>query len=209
MTCTDCDKRDKCTTPCKPVKKICWENNKVMEKHYPDHIEVFPGSTRERHFCELTDKQLDEISETDTIPWSSEDTRFRQTSVFIERFFKKTPCKELAEKFGVNENSIVCMYRDAVKRVHKIIAALDSRHEGMKAVSEKTFNQDEKIFLLCCCFGFNQHEVGKIFNMDHRKVHIVVKKMREKYTVGLKVPKKSTYEGMTGEQIAARISFRA
>lgn len=207
MTCTDCEKRGECEKLCKPVKKICWENNKVMEKHYFDHIEVFPGSNRERHFCELTDKQLDEISDSDTIPWSSEDTRFRQTAVFIERFFKKTPCKDLAEKYGVSENTVVCMYRDAVKRVHKIIGALDARREGMKAIREKTFNLDEKIFLLCCCFGFNQHEVGKIYNIDHGKVHNVVKKMREKYQVGLKVPKKSIYDDLTGEEISRRVSL--
>ncbi len=48
---------------------------------------AYKGKTLRR----LTDKQLDEISEIDVIPWSSGDMNFTQTKVFIERFFNKVP----------------------------------------------------------------------------------------------------------------------
>jgi len=153
-----------------------------MEKHFPDSIIVFPGSTRERHFSELTDKQLDEISEIDVIPWSSGDMNFTQTKVFIERFFNKVPCKELAKLYGVKENTIVCMYKDAVERLNKIIKTMDARREGLKAMKPQKFTDDQKYFLLVHVFGFSQIEVATMFNLDRNKVNMVVKRLTDKYS---------------------------
>lgn len=182
MNCKECEKRDQCKKPCEAVNKILWEDNHVMEKHFSDVIVVFPGSTKERHFSELTDKQLDEISDTDVIPWSSGDMNFTQTKVFIERFFNKVPCKELAELYGVKENTIVCMYGNAVTRLEKIIKTMDARREGIKAMKPQRFTNDQKIFLLVHVFGFSQVEVAVMFNMDRNKVNMVVKRMTDKYS---------------------------
>jgi len=207
MTCKECNNRNQCKKPCEAVNKILWKDNHVMEKHFPDSIIVFPGSTRERHFSELTDKQLDEISEIDVIPWSSGDMNFTQTKVFIERFFNKVPCKELAALYGVKENTIVCMYKNAVERLNKIIKTMDARREGIKAMKPQRFTNDQKIFLLVHVFGFSQMEVAAMFNMDRNKVNMVVKRMADKYGELFKKPKKSIYDGLTKEEIKKRIAY--
>lgn len=184
MTCTSCDKRGQCVTPCKPVNAYLWKDNHVMEKHYNDHITVFPGSMHERQFCELTDKQLNEMSETDTIPWSSENFRLKKTKVFVERFFNKVPCKELAERYRVKENTIVCMYAQAVEQVQKIVEVLDARRFGVKATKGTRgakFTEDQKYFLLVNVFGFSGHEVARLYNLDQQIVNLKVKHLTEKY----------------------------
>ncbi len=179
--CNECEARKICKKTCKPVNDILWKDNHVMEKHFSDAIMVFPGSTKERHFSELTDKQLDEISETEVIPWSSGDCTLTQTAVFIERFFNKTPCKELAERYGVKENTIVCMYRNAVAYLEKTLKVLDARKEGIKAVKSDRFTEDQKYFLLVSVFGFSGAEVARMFNRDHSRVCQKVKHMSERY----------------------------
>lgn len=180
MLCNQCQERDQCQTPCKAVKAILWRDNRVMERHFSDRIECLPMHG-EVHFCELEDYQIERFSVDDVIPWSSEDRRLRKTIVFIERFFNKVPCKDLAERFGVRENTIVCMYRDAVEGIQKIVEAMDARREGLKATKSSRFKEDQKMFLLVAVFGFNSVEVAKMFNRDRKMVHKKVKQLSDKY----------------------------
>lgn len=179
-TCNDCKERATCKAPCATVNAILWHENRVMERHSSKDIVCFP-MRGEVHFSELQDHQLDDFSNSDVIPWASGDARLRKTAVFIERFFNKVPCRELAERFGVKENTIVCMYRDAVESVEKIIEALDSRREGMKATKADRFTNDQKYFLLVSVFGFSQAEVARIFNRDRNMINQKVKRMSERY----------------------------
>jgi hypothetical protein len=210
MTCNNCEKKDKCKKSCKPVNDILWKDNHVMEKHYADNIQVFPGSTRERHFSSLSDKQRDEISDADVFPWSSGDYSFTQTKVFVERFFNKVPCAELAKLYGVKENTIVCMYRNAVIRLDKIIKTLDARREGVKATKGTRgakFTDDQKYFLLVNVFGFSGHEVARMFKLDQQIVNLKVKRMADKYSEAFKEPKKSVYDNLSAQQITERLAF--
>jgi len=176
-----------------------------MERHYGDRIVCFPKN-EEVHYSELSEKAMDELDLAPPFPWSSGDTNLRQTTVFIERFFNKTPCKELAERFGVKENTIVCMYRDAVAQMHRMIKALDARREGMKQVQTDRFNDDEKMFLLVYVFGFNNTEVGRMFGLDHRKVSMKLKPLADRYSgIFESGKKKSVYDGLTKEQMKARM----
>ena len=124
---------------------------------------------------------MDKFSEEDVVPWTSGDLKKRQSTVFVERFFNKVPCRELAERFGVKENTIVSMYRTAVERLEKIIEALDSRKEGLKATKAGNFTEDEKIFLLVQVFGFNRVEVARMFKQDHKVVCKKLKRMTDQY----------------------------
>lgn len=183
MTCTSCEKREECVTPCKPVSDILWKNNRVMERQFSDGIMCYPQN-HEVHFSELKDYQLDDMSETDVIQWSSENCRLKKTKVFVERFFNKVPCKELADRYGVKENTIVCMYAQAVEQVQKIIEALDARRFGVKATKGTRgakFTEDQKYFLLVNVFGFSGHEVARLFNLDQQIVNLKVKRLTEKY----------------------------
>ena len=181
LTCTGCKNRAYCVEPCDSVNKILWHDNRVMERHFRDAIVCYPMHG-EVHYSELQDHQLEDFSNTDVIPWASGDARLRQTTVFIERFFNKVPCKELAERFGVKENTIVCMYARAVEQLQKIIAAIDAKREGMKATrGTDRFTDDQKFFLLVSVFGFSGAEVARIFKLDHRRVSMKVKRMADRY----------------------------
>jgi len=152
----------------------------VMERHFPDKIVCYPQN-KEVHFSGLKDYQIDAFSNADSVPWSSGDFRLTHTAVFVERFFNKVPCKELAERFDVKENTIVCMYKQAVKQVKRIIKALDSRREGIKATKSDRFTDDQKFFLLACVFGFSQVEIAKMFGRHRNVVNKKVKRLSDKY----------------------------
>jgi DNA-directed RNA polymerase specialized sigma24 family protein len=178
--CVTCEKSDQCNTPCKAVDAILWADNRVMERHFSKTIICYP-KRGEVHFSELEDYQLEEFSNDDVIPWSSGDLKKRQSTVFVERFFNKVPCKELAERFGVKENTIVCMYKQAIEQLEKIVDALDARREGLKATKSGRFTDDEKMFLLVEVFGFNRVEVARMFNRPHKVVCARLKRMSDRY----------------------------
>jgi hypothetical protein len=152
-----------------------------MERQGETTITCYP-QRNEIHFCELKDYEIDKISAG--IPWTSADLRLRKTIIFVERFFKRVPCKELADRYGVNENTIASIYKQAAEHVERIITALDARREGLKATKSDKFNIDQKMFLLANIFGFNGAEVAKMFNMDHKVVCMRVKRLADKYQKG-------------------------
>ncbi|WP_161807186.1 hypothetical protein, partial [Desulfatitalea tepidiphila] len=166
-------------------------NRRTMEKHYHDSITLYPR-TQEVHFTELQDsaigndgrtrqKTVDDFSTDDIPEYRTEDLRLRKTAVFVDRFFNRLPIPLLAEKYGVEENSIVSMYSQAVEHVERIIEALDARREGIKATKPDKFNDDQKFFLLCNVFGFTQVEVARMFNRDRDVVNKKVKRMADTY----------------------------
>lgn len=192
MDCKDCEKRNSCRVPCKAVSDVLYKDNHVMERHFSDRIEVYPQHGFEVHFSELKDQQLEGFSDSNIIPWSSGDNRLRQTTVFTERFFNKVPCRELADRFCVKENTIVCMYARAVEQLEKIIEALDARREGVKAVMPGKFTDDQKYFLLVSVFGFSGAEVAKMFGRDRNRINLKVKHMADKYA--------AAFSGMTPKE---------
>jgi hypothetical protein len=127
-----------------------------MERHQADKIVCYP-QRNEIHFSELENTDVDDLS--DLFPWSSADYRLTKTVVFVERFFNKTSCRELADRFGVKENTIITMFAQTVKQLLRIIRILDARREGLKAMKPGKFTEDQKYFLLVAVFGFSQAEV--------------------------------------------------
>jgi len=177
-TCNECSERDTCTAPCATVNAILWHENRIMEKSGEKDTVCFPMN-KEVHFCECASYKLDRA--TEGVPWSSGDARLRKTAVFIERFFNKTPCKELAERYGVTENTIVSIYGDAVESLNKIIDTLDARKGGIKAMKPDRFTEDQKYFLLVSVFGFTRAEVARMFNRCRGMVDQKVKRMSDRY----------------------------
>ena len=95
--------------------------------------------------------------------------------------------------------------------MEKIIAAIDARREGLKATSGTRgtrFTEDQKFFLLVDIFGFNGHEVARMFNTDHQRVSLKVKRMSDRYKSAFKesVPK-SAYDGLSVSEIRERMSL--
>ncbi len=169
------------------MKNILWKDNRIMERVYHDMIVTYPQG-HETRFSEakapgriVRDFDIEDIPDTATIQWSSGDCRLRKTAVFIERFFNKTPYKDLAETFGVPENTVITMYKQALEQVQRIIEALDSRREGLKATKGDKFTEDQKYFLLASVFGFNGREIAQMFNKDRTSINMKIKRMADKY----------------------------
>lgn len=208
-TCDKCPKYDTCKEPCAAVNDILWKDNRIMERLYGNRIICYPRNG-EIHFSELDIagiEDMDDFSMHDVIPWTSEDRRLMKTKVFIERFFKKTPCAELAEKYGVKENTIVCMYRDAICTIGKIIDMMDARRNGIKAVKSRCFTEDQKMFLLVSVFGFSGEEVAGMFNLNRGTVNAKVKRMSDRYREAFAIPFRSVYDGLSREQIQERVAY--
>jgi predicted DNA-binding protein YlxM (UPF0122 family) len=210
--CDKCPNRETCKKLCKAMLRELSKEGQVMEKYYGDHTEVYPGTVREVQFSSLKPDYFpetgkvretteDSFTSDKVFPWAERDFRLRQTTVFVERFFNKTPCKELAERFGVKENTIVSMYKRAVDQLDKVIKIMDSRKEGIKCVGKSQFSEDEKMFLLAAVFDFTQKEVGEIFNVDRRVINKRVKRLNEKFRAMFSGAEKSSYDGLTKEQI--------
>lgn len=178
--CGTCSERDQCKRPCDAVNSILWADNRVMERHFGNTVVCYPKN-QEVHFSELEDRQIEKFSTDDVFPWSSGDFRLRKTTVFVERFFNKVPCRVLAERFGVKENTIVSIYKQALEQLERIIGALDARKEGVKAMKPERFTEDQKFFLLCCVFGFSQAEVARMFRKNRNRVNLKVKRMADRY----------------------------
>lgn len=178
--CIDCESRTKCKQPCRSVDEILWHENRVMERHYQDRIVCYPLG-KEIHFSELPDGMADEFSTDDAIQFNTGQCRLTKTAVFIDRFFNKVPCKDLADRFGVKENTIVCMYKQAVEQLERLIETLDMRKAGIKAMKPEKFTDDQKFFLLAHVFGFSQVEVARMFNRDKNMINQKVKRMADRY----------------------------
>ncbi|WP_419661505.1 uncharacterized protein Dvar_19390 [Desulfosarcina variabilis str. Montpellier] len=188
--CEDCQKRDRCRRPCKEVERILWSENRVMERHYPDHIVCYP-KRGEVHFSELTEtkfkdsgkvqKSADDFSNDDAIEFNTDDLTLRKTQVFVDRFFNRMPVSILADKYGVKENSISTIYKQAIEQVGKLVDAMESRRAGLKAVKAGRFTDDQKWFLLAHVFGFSQAEIARMFNLSPNIVHSRVKRMTDRY----------------------------
>ena len=184
--CADCKKRDRCKRPCKEVERILRAGNRVMERHFDDMIVCYPMG-KEVHFSELKESidgpktTVEDFTYDDLPEFSTEDLRLRKTAVFVDRFFNRMPVSLLAEKYGVEENTIVSIYKQAQEHVERIIEALDARREGIKATKPDKFNDDQKFFLLSHVFGFPQAEVARMFNRDRNVVNQKVKRMTDTY----------------------------
>ncbi|HPA14899.1 MAG TPA: hypothetical protein PKV75_06465 [Desulfobacterales bacterium] len=178
--CEKCEKRDRCKKSCDKVNALLWKDNRVMEKKAYNRIVTYPKKNEVR-FSEISQEQIDNFTTSDVVPWASGDLRLRKTIVFVERFFNKTPCKVLADRFGVKENTIVCMYQQAVEQLEKIVEKMDSRKEGIKAMKADKFNEDQKYFLLVAVFGFSQAEVARMFRRNKDTVNKKVKRMSDRY----------------------------
>lgn len=179
--CETCEKRESCKTPCKEVNNILWKDNHVYERYYPDSICVFPPF-REVHFSAVNDYEVEDFSTDDTFPWSSESTKPDKATIFVERFFKKTPRKELAERFGTTEQYIDIIFTKSKYAIEKIVKILAARKEGIKAAKLDRFTEDQKYFLLVDVFGFTGKEVAEMFKKSRPTINKKVNRMREKYT---------------------------
>lgn len=180
MTCDECNQKEACTKPCDDVQKILWKNNRVMERTYQNAVVCCPRNG-EVHFSEIKQDQIDRFSEDDVIPWSSGNFKLRQTEVFIERFFNKIPCKDIAERYDVKENTVVSMYRNAVKELEKAIKTMDCEREGLKYAKHDKFTEEQKIFLLHIIFGFQLGTIARMFKHDPGRIGQKVKRMSDKY----------------------------
>lgn len=194
--CDRCKNRETCKRPCVFLEKMLSEEtpqaSRVMEKTFDKIIVSFPARSQIR-FTELEggrqgddgnsqDLTPDDFDAAGPLPWSKSDFKLRKTTVFVERFFNRVPCKVLAENFDVEKNTVVSMYKQAVEQLEKTIDQMDARRGGIKSVMQMTkLSEYQKWFLLVHVFGFSCVEVANMFKKNCKVVHNHVKAMHDDF----------------------------
>jgi len=181
--CSDCVKKDDCTTTCKPVEKVLREDGFVFERDYSDRVEVAP-EYRCIQMNRLTEDTIKfQFSEEDGIKFNSDALELRTTTVFIERVFNRRSNEEIAEMLGVNPPHIAKLFHESLTKLDEFLKNLDTRRAGIKALKKGKFefNQPEKFFLLHHVFNFSQPDIAKMFGVKQHVVQSRVEAMAKKY----------------------------
>jgi len=155
---------------------------RVFEKQLGDKIVIYPRR-EEINFSSLGEdhKQLEDFIEEEAAILRSDAAKLTKTAVFIERFFHKTPIQELAERIGCKENTIVCHYREALKTLEKVLAAMDARQEGLKQARKHQFTDEQRLFMMVYCLGFSIREAAKLMGLNVFVAGKRARRLREKY----------------------------
>jgi DNA-directed RNA polymerase specialized sigma24 family protein len=152
-----------------------------------DKLVLFPRR-EEINFASLGEdhKQLEDFTEDEKAVLRTDALRLTKTAVFIERFFHKTPIAELAERTGAKPNTISCQYKQALKTLEKVLAAMDARQEGLKQARKHQFTDEQRLFMMVYCLGFSIVEASKIMDLN---VHVAgerARRLRDKYMFAFK-----------------------
>ncbi len=147
--CPKCKKRKTCKVPCYPIENYLKRDNlTVYEKGQGDTVTVYPRS-REEHRSTLSageDKRGDpRLSSKETMAFSTEAENpfrsyvpnFKQTGIFIDRFFGKRSYADLAAKYEVSERSAHKIYYAGVQKLLAIIIQMDQVRKSMPPEERK------------------------------------------------------------------------
>ena len=160
MICRECSKRDECKDLCPDVKKLV--KQEVYEKAKRDHIMLIPNHGM-HCFSNFGDAAfLDHLTEDDAIKFSTDAIQLNMTKIFIERFFNKRSIKDIADQLGCPENTVATHYKHAVDKIMEMVALLELRNEGIKAVRKRRYTPGQEAFLLINIFGFTGEDVARI-----------------------------------------------
>lgn len=112
---------------------------------------IFNGSNRPFTYVPIApevalpeiDQDADPAFSTENAsPFRSFEPQFKQTGIFIDRFFHKFSYENLAVKYEITELEAIKVYHNAVKRVLKVLQIMDQGQEARKR--EQYVKQTEK-----------------------------------------------------------------
>lgn len=147
--CAKCKKRKTCKVPCRPVELYLAEGNlTVYEKGKGDTVTLYPRS-REEHQSNLStgeDKSGDpRLSNEEAMAFNTENENpfrsyvpnFKQTGIFIDRFFGKMSYADLAAKYEVSQTAAHKIYYAGVQKLLEIIIQMDQVRKSMPLEDRK------------------------------------------------------------------------
>lgn len=228
--CNKCYYYETCKRPCILVDRLLSEvTDKSLEKQTGDKEITHYGHHRESRFSDYHDATLKKVMATfnnenedsEVDARRLDDVKFTPTQktadIFYMRFFQGKSYVEIGEKYGISHRHAAGIYREGMKRVQTILKALDGRDKAIKFCMDRGRNlltNHQKAFLLNKVFGFSFTEIAPLLGYAspdaiQHKVNEMYQGYKKEYFPAVKKPFKSAYEGMTSEEIAARISFRA
>lgn len=184
MTCASCDTRPECSSMCDGLKKELKKVGVVMEKHCSKEIRVYPKEGKKVvQFCDLSEMKLDSFSQDDRIVFNSDAVELLKTSVFIDRVFNRLSNQEIADKHGVDKNTIATIFKDSVDKIDNFIETMDIRREGIKSARDGKykFSRSEQFFLLHHVFRYNKAEIASIFGIKRGIIDSRVEGMARTY----------------------------
>ena len=137
--CQKCRKRKNCAVPCRPVELHLQKDNlTVYEKNQPDNtIMVYPRS-REAHRSTLSmgddkagdprfsSKEAQAFSTEAENPFTHYDPNFRQTSVFLKRYFARWSYADIAQFHDISTDAARKLYHAASKKLLYVIMEMDA-----------------------------------------------------------------------------------
>ena len=179
--CRECENRECCSVPCKPVQAELRKCGQVMERHYSDMIKVYPLN-HEVQFSTLRENVVDEMAEGDGVELCSDFIEHRRTGIFVDRFFHKLPYSEISEKYDTTPDKAAKMYSEAKESAHELIQAMAMRKSGMKDLKQRVkFTKEQKWFLMAFCFGYTNREIADLYGVERTKVSGATRKIALKY----------------------------
>ena len=183
--CTKCVKRQTCIEPCRPIEKYLREGKCFnAEIHTEREIICFPSSGRELRFSEIPGYRFEEVEACTESPFTTFNPKYKQTGIFIDRFFHGMSVDECALKYEITNNDVSCIYKNAKARLLQGLKVLDDKYLAMKSVQRKgrKFSVDEKLFILNKLFDIGERELEKLSWTPCREtIRKKVNQMAEKY----------------------------
>lgn len=99
-------------------------------------------------------------------------TTSKMTGIFIDRFFNRMKFKDLAVRYDLADHTIAGkIYREAVKRLHRILEALERErnvHYNLRPVKVKIdelaerLSKNQKFYLLYQLFDLTPHDIARL-----------------------------------------------
>jgi hypothetical protein len=110
-------------------------------------------------------------------PFRSFEPQFKQTGIFIDRFFHKFSYKDLAVKYEITDHDAIKVYHHAVNRVLDVLQIMDEGTEARKREQyvKKTEERSGKLpkgqrwYLLNKLFGLRPSEIAEMEGLDKKR----------------------------------------
>ncbi len=132
--CQKCRHKGSCKAPCRPVELYLAEGSlSVYEKKIPGNRTVLYPRSREQRESELDQRHtgepaklsLEAFSTDSESPFRHYEANYKQTSIFVKRFFAKWTYKDIAKAHDVSVSAARNIYYAGVQRVLAVIIEMD------------------------------------------------------------------------------------
>lgn len=130
-------------------------------------------------------------TENQESPFKHHEPKLKMTGIFVDRFFKGLPYDDISVKYDVSVSMARSHYHKAVKKLERILEAMDSPEmKSMNFAREKVHGVGEipkaqKYFLLNRLFGLIPTEIAEMEGVKSAEsVRKLIIRVSDKYATG-------------------------